>query len=77
MTGAVRFLRPRRRHLPPGRNLVCNSCGCVIDVVEIDLIDGGEFVNPRTVRCYDCNTGHLMRELPVPFSEQHPPRRAA
>ena len=76
MSGAVRFLRPRR-NLPPGRPLVCNGCGTVIDSVEIDLIDGGQFVNPRTFRCYPCNTANLMRELPVPFSEQHPPRRAA
>lgn len=76
MTGAVHFLRPRRDE-PPGRKFVCNGCGTLMEVMEIDLIDGGTFINPKTYRCDECHTGRLMRELPVPFSEQHPPRRAA
>ena len=73
MTGAVRFLRPRRDSDKHGRNLHCTRCGDLVRVYEIPA----PWINPHAYVCGSCQTASTMKELPVPFHEQHPPRRAA
>lgn len=73
MTGAVRFLRPRRDDPHKGRNLRCTRCSALVQVYEIPE----PFIDPKRFVCGDCYVDSTMRETPVPFSEQHPPRRAA
>lgn len=73
LTGTVRFLRPRRDDPHKGRNLRCRTCGDLVRVYELP----GPWLDPKRYQCGSCMTDVTMRELPVPFSEQHPPRRAA
>ena len=69
----VRYLKMPRDSDKHSRVLTCTDCGDVVRVYEIP----SRYLNPRTYRCGLCQTGRVMTERPIPFSEQHPPRRAA
>ncbi len=53
--------------LPKGRNFRCRRCQTLVEVVEIP----GPFVDPDRFVCGECMCDSTMRELPVPFSQQH------
>lgn len=67
VTGAVHFLRPRRDDDRQGRVLTCKKCGAKVRVYEIPA----KHLNPRNYTCGECMVDVTMRELPVPFSQQH------
>lgn len=67
MTGAVRYLRPRRDDPHKGRNLRCRKCGDLVCVYEIPK----PYINPHTFTCGFCLTEATLKEVPVPFHQQH------